>query len=130
MISKFLNLIKSYQYHVFLALCIGLISFVSYNLGQIDALNKRPLKITDSSGNASSLKADIYSAIESKDGNRKSETKKLDLRVVISKTSTSKKYHYSWCASAKKIKPENQVWFSSATEAEKAGYNLAGNCLP
>src|SRR3989344_3684751 len=96
MVSKILNWVKSSQYHIFLSLCIGLISFVSYNLGKVDALDKRPLKIIEPSGNTSSLKADIYSAIELKDGNQKSETKKLDLRVVISKTSTSKKYHYSW----------------------------------
>jgi hypothetical protein len=51
-----------------------------------------------------------------------------DPRVVASKTSSSKKYHYSWCASAKRIKPANQLWFPSAAAAQAAGYSLAGNC--
>ena len=56
----------------------------------------------------------------------KVETKVLDTRVVASKNSD--KYHYTWCAGAKKIKEENKVWFSSAEEAESKGYTLAGNC--
>lgn len=34
----------------------------------------------------------------------------------------SDKYHDPSCASAKRIKEENQVWFASRGEAEKAGY--------
>lgn len=52
----------------------------------------------------------------------------LDTRVVASKNSSSMKYHYSWCGSGRRIKPENQVWFTSAALAEAAGYTLAGNC--
>lgn len=31
-------------------------------------------------------------------------------------------YHHSTCSSASRIKPENQLWFASAEEAEAAGY--------
>ncbi len=58
----------------------------------------------------------------------KATPKPLDMRVVVSKASDSKKYHHFWCGSWKKIKVENQLWFSSAQEAEAAGYTLAGNC--
>jgi len=40
--------------------------------------------------------------------------------IVASKSGT--KYHWPWCSWAKKIKPENQVWFNSEAEAQKAGY--------
>lgn len=53
-----------------------------------------------------------------------------DPRVVASKTSSSKKYHHSWCSSGQRIKPENQLWFPSAAAAQSAGYSLAGNCTP
>lgn len=82
--------------------------------------------------------ADIYKAVSGKkDSSAGGEAgpaiptitpKPLDMRVVVSKASDSKKYHYSWCSSWKKIKPENQVWFNSDKEAEAAGYTLAGNC--
>ena len=124
MLPKLLEKIKTYQYLIFLVLCFGLISFISFNLGKINALEKSPIKV----GESGNLKADIYSSAQ---GGRKNqtETKKLDTRVVVSKTSTSKKYHYSWCASASKIKEENKLWFNSDKEAEAAGYTLAGNCI-
>src|SRR3989338_7410347 len=128
-LSKFLNLIKSNKHSIFLAFCIGLISFISYNLGQIDALQQTPIKILERGGSkagSNNLKADIYSATQTKTLNNKAETKVLDTRVVASKNSD--KYHYTWCAGAKKIKEENKVWFNSAQEAESKGYTLAGNC--
>jgi hypothetical protein len=45
---------------------------------------------------------------------------------VASKNGT--KYHLPWCGSAKQIKEENKVWFSTKAEAEAAGYTPASNC--
>lgn len=135
MFQQLLNLIKTHQYHLFLTICIGLISFISFNLGKINSNEKSFLKITED--------ANIYKAATSKEisndpspispstisgPSTKLTPKPLDLRVVVSKASDSKKYHYSFCNSWKKIKVENQLWFNSAEEAEKAGYTLAGNC--
>jgi hypothetical protein len=41
----------------------------------------------------------------------------------------SDKYHKPTCAIAKKIKPENQVCFSSEQEAQAKGYKQAGCCF-
>ena len=46
--------------------------------------------------------------------------------VIGSKT--GKKYYFPWCATAKRIKPENQVTFASADAAKAAGYTPGGNC--
>jgi len=35
----------------------------------------------------------------------------------------SNKYHWPWCAPAKNIKPENQVWFQTESQAQAAGYS-------
>lgn len=51
-----------------------------------------------------------------------------DLRVVVSKGSSSKKYHHSWCSSGTRIKEANRLWFPTAQDAQAAGYTLAGNC--
>ena len=131
MLPKLWDKIKAYQYHIFLALCIGLISFINFNLGKINALEKLPIKIGERSNlktEANNLKADIYNAATDNQQQTMNNQKKLDTRVVVSKASTSKKYHYSWCASANKIKEENKLWFNSDKEAEAAGYTLAGNC--
>ncbi|KKQ92964.1 MAG: hypothetical protein UT16_C0001G0030 [Candidatus Azambacteria bacterium GW2011_GWA2_39_10] len=39
-----------------------------------------------------------------------------------------KNYYPKDCASAKRIKEENMIWFNSAEEAEADGYALAKNC--
>lgn len=40
----------------------------------------------------------------------------------------SHKYHFPNCPSYDKVAPANQVKFTTAKEAEAAGYTLAGNC--
>lgn len=39
-------------------------------------------------------------------------------------------YHYPWCIWAKKILPENEVWFDSVEEAQAAGYRPCKVCNP
>ncbi|MFH1461109.1 MAG: hypothetical protein ABIF84_01680 [Patescibacteria group bacterium] len=39
----------------------------------------------------------------------------------------SNKYHWLDCPSAKKIAPENQIWFDSEEQAQTAGYIRCGN---
>jgi len=115
-----------------LGACFVLVAFIGFNLGKIQSLQKTPLEMTTG--------ANIYKAVsantEAESGAGESSLSKSektvpvprDLRVVVSKNSSSKKYHYSWCSGAKRIKPENQVWFESESAAQAAGYSLAGNC--
>lgn len=42
----------------------------------------------------------------------------------------SDKYHYPTCRWAKKILPENAIWFSSSEDARAAGYVPCGVCKP
>lgn len=39
-----------------------------------------------------------------------------------------KLYYSAECAGAKRIKPENQVWFEGSMDAEKSGYVLSKSC--
>lgn len=127
MLSKIVNFIKSQQYSIFLGVCILLISAISYNIGRINALQKTPLKISTEEANQANI---FKSAAQESKTPKTTATKTLptDLRVVVSKKSTTKKYHYVWCSGAQRIKEENRLWFNSAQEAESAGYTLAGNC--
>lgn len=45
---------------------------------------------------------------------------------MASKSGT--KYYLPTCGTAKRIKEENRVWFSTKDEAEAAGYGPAANC--
>jgi micrococcal nuclease len=42
----------------------------------------------------------------------------------------SNKYHYPWCSAAKKILPENLIWFDSAADAQSQGYVPCKICTP
>jgi micrococcal nuclease len=42
----------------------------------------------------------------------------------------SDKYHYPECRWAKKILPENEIWFSSSEDARSKGYVPCGICHP
>jgi len=42
----------------------------------------------------------------------------------------SDKYHYPSCRWAEKIKPENEIWFSSSQDARNHGYVPCGVCSP
>ena len=42
----------------------------------------------------------------------------------------TKVYHYPSCAWAKKILPENRIWFSNPNEARSAGYRPCEKCNP
>lgn len=37
-------------------------------------------------------------------------------------------YYHAWCSGADRLSPANKITFSTAAEAEKAGYRLAKNC--
>lgn len=122
-LSKITNIVKLYQKEIFLGFCIILISVISFNVGRINALHKTPIKIT---GEANVYQATIGGSVLS---NKKSApVLPKDPRVVASKASSSKKYHYSWCSSGKRITQKNQLWFANESTAQKAGYTLAGNC--
>lgn len=125
MISKIINWVKSNQHSIFLAICVILISTISYNLGKLNSNSKTTVKIN--SGNDVFQASAVQSLVES-DSLNTSPSKLKDLRVVASKNSTAKKYHYLWCPGAKKIKDQNKLWFGSSQEAESKGYTLAGNC--
>jgi len=47
-------------------------------------------------------------------------------RYVASKN--GKMYYSLGCSGAKRIKPENEIWFNSKEDAEKSGFTLSAMC--
>lgn len=122
-LAKTGNLVKNHQKDIFLGFCLVLISVISFNLGRINALHKTPIKITG--------EADIYqttTGAPSLNNQKPIPAQPKDPRVVASKASSTKKYHFTWCPGAKQIKEANKLWFETDVAAQKAGYTLAGNC--
>ncbi len=117
MIAKITNLVKRHQRDIFLAVCLILVAGIGYNLGRLSGPQKQ-------SGEADTEAASMVAAVPVKN----TPAPRTDTRVVASKNSKSKLYHYTWCPGAQKIKEQNKVWFNTASAAETAGYSLAGNC--
>ncbi|MGM0629080.1 MAG: Ada metal-binding domain-containing protein [Patescibacteria group bacterium] len=98
-----------------------LISFLSFGLGRLSAIeeNKDPVKI----------EYDLRSLPEGVDKESSAFEERVDKEVGSVVTSKNgRAFHLPWCPGAKRINEENKVWFSSAEEAEEAGYAPAKNC--
>ncbi len=125
MLAKLLNLVKTYQADIVLAIAIVLITVTSFNLGKISASSNRKLPITttqpweEARGSASGLETEIT---------KTSPVLNTATLVVASKASKSKVYHYPWCSSGSNIAEKNKITFESEAAAIATGYTLAGNC--
>lgn len=107
------------------AVCLVLVGWSAYNLGLLRAQRgdmpaQQALLFRDSA-------TDVPRPSPTGQG-RQPRQDRTDPRVVASKSSKSKKYHYSWCPGAQQIKESNRLWFPTATDAQASGYSLAGNC--
>jgi len=126
MLSEFFQIIKQNLFLIFLILLIALLSF---QLGRISKTAGQPIKIERASiQEIFSRDPNLQITSESTNNNESGGVGQIDFRVVVSKKSTSKKYHFLWCSGAKQIKEENKIYFNSEEEAISAGYTLAGNC--
>lgn len=91
-------------------LIIFLVAFSSFGLGRLAASeSERPL---------------VSVGISPQEG----EPRGMTIGGLIVASRTGKVYHYPWCKSALKIKPENQVWFENESAAREAGYAPAKAC--
>ncbi|MEK7203608.1 MAG: hypothetical protein AAB627_00835 [Patescibacteria group bacterium] len=124
MIAEVLNIINK---NLFLIFLIILISLLSFQLGRISKTASQPIKIEKASIQEIFNDQNTNIRVDTNEASRgEGKDLKVDFRVVVSKNGT--KYHFAWCPSAKRIKPENQIWFNSEQEAISAGYTLASNC--
>jgi len=123
MIPRIGEWVKRHRERLWTALCIALAAWSAYNLGLIHASRgARPLQ------DAAVFRVREGNVPQASAAGQGRAPDRSDPRVVVSKSSSSRKYHHSWCPGAKQIKEANRVWFPSAAAAEAAGYALAGNC--
>ena len=125
-VSKIGDWVKRYQRDIWTGLCLALIGWSAYNVGVIRGHLTTSILVQEGTISEQVIPELRAQAVPE----QASASVRTDPRVVVSKSSTSKKYHYTWCASGQKIKEENKLWFASAQEAQAAGYTLAGNCQP
>ena len=113
MLSKIIKFYKDNEKDLILVMVIILVALISFGLGRLSKIGESRVPITIEN-------LSTTTQIE------KITDNKIIGNFVASKNGT--KYHYPWCAGAQSIKEENKIWFSTAEEAQKAGYEPASNC--
>jgi hypothetical protein len=126
MIAKIGDWVKRHRRDLWIGLCIALATWSAFNVGRARGLQEAHI------ASQSPEKTDPGSETP-RPPSITIRTKSIppvrtDLRVVASKSSSSKKYHFTWCPGASKIKGVNKIWFDTETAAQAKGYTLAGNC--
>ncbi len=110
---------------------ILVIASIFFALGRLSALERghTPIKIENSSASANNTNtAQTATALDSLSPQKVSRGV-LDTgsgEVIGSKS--GKKYYFPWCGTVSRIKPENQVHFTSIEDARKSGFTPGGNC--
>jgi len=117
MLSNLKQFVKERQADIALTIAIVLIALVGFGAGRLTApqASQEPIIIQGPT-------ASIEQSLES--GQPAKESKPKQGRFVGSINSS--KYHWPDCPWAKKIAPENQIWFDSEEKARTAGYVRCG----
>jgi hypothetical protein len=111
---------KSTFLYLFIIVGVGISSF---GLGRLSISNSevKNISITTEAGSLKenqSSNNNLASAIQ--------PTPSGEKRYVASKN--GKMYYSLGCSGAKRIKPANEVWFSTKEDAEKSGFTLSTTC--
>jgi len=108
---------------MYLLIIVG-VGISSFGLGRLSVSDRGSIK--DNNMPIKELEGSTES-LNTKDGNTLiTQVNGGEKRYVASKN--GKMYYSLGCSGAKRIKPENEVWFGSKEEAEKSGYSLSSTC--
>jgi len=112
-INSFLSNINE---DIIIVLIIILVALASFGLGRLSKIeeNREPIRIENTT-----------TVLNSQENTLQVKQPQSGLLVA---SKSGKKYHYPWCSGAKRISEKNKIYFNSAEEAEKAGYEPAANC--
>jgi len=109
-----------------IALFVGfvLVAVIAFGAGRLSApiVVRNPIVIDEPNSTSSvNIFGGVSQSVVDKAGESVQNITNAKGLFVGSKNSN--KYHWPWCAPAKNIKPENQVWFQSEAQAQAAGYS-------
>ena len=115
------------QMDVFVALLMVFVSFASFGLGRLSALQekKTPIRIEQT---AAVIMSDGVLDTEMTASEKQSTEKTVSPGGSFVGSKNGNTYHFPWCSGATRIKNENKIWFNTKADAEAAGYRPAGNC--
>ena len=135
-IEKIKAWVSEYTSDLFIALLIFLTGLASFGLGRLSVIwpRKEPVEVFRSDPSAARGQG-------SRNGGDARRQQRLSGNIgssspvqipdgkgqyVASKSGSV--YHFPWCPGALHIKEDNKVWFATAEDARKKGYQPAQNC--
>ena len=115
-----------------MAIVIGfvLVAIIAFGAGRISApeIIRNPIVIDEPNGSSSvNVFGSVSQSLNAPAGDPVKASSTLTGQAsakglfVASRGGT--KYHWPWCSYGERIKLENQIWFNSEKEAQKAGYS-------
>jgi hypothetical protein len=119
-IKEKIDIDKMTVLYLFIIVGVGIGSF---GLGRI-SVNNNPNKDTNI---AIKQTEGLPENKDTKDTNIPTSQTQTAERVYVA-SKNGKMYYTIGCGGAKRIKPENEVWFSTKEDAEKSGYTLSLTC--
>ena len=126
MIPKLIKFCKENNKELYLTAVIILVATISFGLGRLSKIREEKTPITiENVGTSTEI---IVNTSSQPSTLLQRGRLTADANKIFVASRNGKKYYYAWCESAKVIKEANRVWFSTADEAEKSGYEPAANC--
>lgn len=140
------NWLGDKQRTIVLIVGIVLVVLISFGLGRLTTVPKSQKPVIIEVPQAEKQTANVGAAINSEEQNQnqgsveqgssdiqttqnqlQTQTQSQNEKGIIVASKNGTKYHWPWCSYAKKIKAENQIWFKSEAEAQKAGYTACSS---
>jgi hypothetical protein len=128
-LAKIGEWVKENQADIAIVIGFILMGIIAFGAGRLSApdIIRNPIVISEPNSTTSiNFFSDVSQPVTDAVGEQIDSQASAKGLFVASKN--SKVYHWPWCASAKKIKPENQLWFKTETQAKAAGY-LPSSCI-
>ncbi len=111
---------------ILVVIIVVLVGLGSFELGRLSKNSDNPgIKIECGSLGADGLKSAYKGQIEPLSGSNISQSQGSGNFFASSKGS---KYYSISCSAGKTIKQENRIYFNTAVDAEKAGFELSSSC--
>lgn len=121
---------KKYQRDIAVAMGLVLVAAIAFGSGRLSApkIVRNPIIIDEPTASTSinfygSVSQPLIGAVGDTGSASSSMNGQNNPKGLFVASKNSKLYHWPWCAPAKKIKPENQIWFKNEAEARAAGYS-------
>jgi len=122
-LSQIKTLVKNNQGDIALVIGFVLVAIIAFGVGRLTAppIVRNPIIVENAANNGDS--ANISGSITSaaSQNNQLVANTQTNTKGMFVGSKNSNLYHWPWCAPAKNIKLENEVWFDSEAAARAAG---------